>query len=371
MKRIVVKIGSNLVASLDSETGLNLERINSLALDIAEAIKTGYQVVVVSSGAVAAGRKKLGLNKKVLDIMYKQAAAAIGQTGLINAYEKSFQKHGHRVAQILLTGDVLAERLRYINARNTILTLLHLGVVPIINENDSVAVDEIKFGDNDNLAAIVSGLIDAHMLVILSDVDGLYTKNPMEDINSRLITHVPKVDNKIKTIAGDRSSDVGTGGMYSKVLAAQRATRYGIPVVIMSGRKQGLLCRLLKGESVGTFFEPVKKRLPSRKRWIAHGIKAKGIVVIDEGAVRAVIKQGKSLLSTGILDVQGYFKIGDSISCISLEGETVARGLTNYSSEDLAKIKGERSSNIESILGYKYSDEVIHRDNLVLDYPDT
>ena len=198
MIRIVVKIGSSLVASLDSEIGLNLERINSLALDIAGAIKSGYQVVVVSSGAVAAGRKKLGLTRKDLNIMYKQAAAAIGQTGLINAYEQSFQKHGHRVAQILLTGDVIADRLRYINAKNTILTLLSLGVIPIINENDSVAVDEIKFGDNDNLAAIVSGLIDAHMLVILSDVDGLYSKNPNEDISARLIANIPKVDNKIK-----------------------------------------------------------------------------------------------------------------------------------------------------------------------------
>ena len=367
MIRIVVKIGSSLVASLDSEFGLNLERINSLALDIAGAIKSGYQVVVVSSGAVAAGRKKLGLTRKDLNIMYKQAAAAIGQTGLINAYEQSFQEHGHRVAQILLTGNVIADRLRYVNARNTILTLLSLGVIPIINENDSVAVDEIKFGDNDNLAAIVSGLIDAHMLVILSDVDGLYSKNPNEDINARLITNIPKVDNKIKAIAGDSSNAVGTGGMFSKVLAAQRATGYGIPVVIMSGRKQGLLCRLLGGESIGSFFEPVKKRLCSRKRWIAHGINEKGIVVIDEGAAKAVTEQGKSLLPTGILAVRGQFKIGDSICCISLQGETVARGITNYSSEDLAKIKGEKSNRIESILGYKYSDEVIHRDNLVLD----
>ena len=367
MIRIVVKIGSSLVASLDSEIGLNLERINSLALDIAGAIKSGYQVVVVSSGAVAAGRKKLGLTRKDLNIMYKQAAAAIGQTGLINAYEQSFQEHGHRVAQILLTGNVIADRLRYVNARNTILTLLSLGVIPIINENDSVAVDEIKFGDNDNLAAIVSGLIDAHMLVILSDVDGLYSKNPNEDINARLITNIPKVDNKIKAIAGDSSNAVGTGGMFSKVLAAQRATGYGIPVVIMSGRKQGLLCRLLYGESIGSFFEPVKKRLSSRKRWIAHGINEKGIVVIDEGAAKAVTEQGKSLLPTGILAVRGQFKIGDSICCISLQGETVARGITNYSSEDLAKIKGEKSNRIESILGYKYSDEVIHRDNLVLD----
>lgn len=363
MKRIVVKIGSNLLAS--AEHGLNRERLRRIAKDISDVIDKGYEVVIVSSGAIAAGLKKLGLKEKPKDIKLKQAAAAIGQSSLMWAYEHSFADCGKKTAQVLLTRDDVSDRVRYINAKNTLLTLLGYGVIPIINENDSTAVDEIKFGDNDFLASLVSGLLEAQMFVILSDVDGLYTKDPVEE-GAELISCVEEITADIEKMAKGKGSAVGTGGMYSKLLAAKQTLEYGIPVVIMSGRKAGLLPRLIDGERVGTYFKPKQQRLSLRKGWIAYGLKSKGMIYLDEGAARALIVQGKSLLPSGITKVEGEFNVGDAVTCLTEGGRKIAKGLTNYSSQELMRIKGKKTSEIEVILGYKYSDEVIHRDNLVL-----
>ena len=363
MKRLVIKIGSNILAS--AEHGLNIKRLQALTKDISDIVDKGYETVIVSSGAIAAGLKKLGLKEKPKDIKLKQAAAAIGQSSLMWAYEQGFSNFNKKVAQVLLTRDDITNRLRYINAKNTLFTLLSYGIIPVINENDPVAVEEIKFGDNDMLAALVAGLVEAEMLVILSDVDGLYTKDPKHK-DAEFIDTVDEITPDIEKIAGDRGSAVSTGGMYSKVLAAKQATDHGIPVVIMSGKKSGLITAFLNGEKTGTYFKPKKERLSSKKGWIAYGIKSKGVIYLDEGAVSALTNQCKSLLPSGIIKVEGIFNIGDAVNCVSKEGKKVAKGLTNYSSKDVDLIKGKKTSEIEKILGYKYSDEVIHRDNIVV-----
>jgi len=363
MKRLVIKIGSNILAS--PEQGLDTERLHTITKDISDIIDRGFEAVIVSSGAIAAGLKKLGLKEKPKDIKLKQAAAAVGQSALMWAYEHSFAIFNKKVAQVLLTRDDIANRLRYINAKNTLLTLINREIIPIINENDPVAVDEIKFGDNDFLAALVAGLVEADMLVMLSDVDGLYTKNPRYK-DAKLIEEVKEITTEIEKMAEGKGSVFGTGGMYSKLLAAKQANNYGIPVMIMNGRKSGLLQRLSEGERVGTYFKPREVRMSSKKGWIAYGIKSKGVIFIDDGAVKALTAQGKSLLPSGIFKIEGNFDIGDAVSCVNKEGKRVAKGLTNYSSADLERIKGKKTSDIERILGYKYSDEVIHRDNLVI-----
>jgi glutamate 5-kinase len=363
VKRLVIKIGSNILAS--AEQGLNTRRLNAITKDISQAIEMGFEIVMVSSGAVAAGLKKLGLKQKPHDIKLQQAAAAIGQSSLMWAYEHHFSKFDKKVAQVLLTRDDIADRMRYINAKNTLFTLMNYGVIPLINENDPIAVDEIKFGDNDMLAALVAGLVEADLLVILSDVEGLYSKDPKYK-TARIIKCVDKITPDIEKLAGGSGSTVGTGGMYSKVLAAKQAVDHGIPVVIMNGRKSGLLAKFLDGKEVGTFFEPRKQRLSSRKGWIAYGVRSRGAVHLDYGAVNALTNQGRSLLPSGISKVEGKFEVGDYVRCLNTEGKKIAKGLTNYSSKDLEQIKGKKTSEIEKVLGYKYSDEVIHRDNLVV-----
>jgi glutamate 5-kinase len=363
MKRLVIKIGSSILAS--AEQGLNTKRLHAITKDISDIADKGYEAVIVSSGAIAAGLKKLGLKEKPKDIKLKQAAAAIGQSSLMWAYEQGFADFHKKVAQVLLTRDDIANRLRYINAKNTLFALLSYDIIPVINENDPVAVDEIKFGDNDVLAALVACLVEADMLIILSDVEGLYTKDPKHK-DAELIGSVDEITPDIEKIAGGRGSALSTGGMYSKVLAAKQAINHGIPVVIMSGKKSRLLANLLNGEKVGTYFKPNKERLSSKKGWIAYGLKSKGAVYLDDGAVKALTTQGKSLLPSGIIKVEGHFDIGDAVSCISKDGEKVAKGLTNYSSQDIDLIKGKKTSEIEKVLGYKYSDEVIHRDNLAV-----
>ncbi len=365
MKRIVIKIGSNIVS--DDKEGLNTKRISSIAHDIAEIQNSGYEVVIVSSGAIAAGMKKLGLKEKPRDIKLKQAAAAVGQSSLIWAYEKSFSYYGKKVAQILLTQDDLSDRKRYINSKNTILTLLSYKIIiPIINENDTVAIDEIRFGDNDYLASLVSSLVEADKLIILSDVEGFYSEDPRKNPKAELIEYVEEITPDLEKMAGGAGSIVGTGGMYSKILAAKRAVSHGITVHIISGKKEGLLCDLIRGKKCGTTFKPNKERLPSRKGWIAYGSRPKGSLIIDDGAVKAIIKGGKSLLPSGIIGVEGNFDIGDSVYCLDSKGNRVAKGLINYSYSEISKIKGKKTSEIEGILGYKYSDEAIHRDNLVI-----
>lgn len=364
MARIVIKIGSNILTHKSS--GLNRARIQALAGDVSKLSEAGHEVVIVSSGAVAAGMKKLGLKVKPKDIRLKQAAAAVGQSSLMWAYEKGFSEFGKKVAQILLTGDDFSERLRYLNSRNTIITLLSYGIIPIINENDTVVTDEIKFGDNDRLAALVSALIDAERLIILSDVDGLYSADPNKDPGAKLIPFVEKITTELEEKAGGAGSSVGTGGMYSKIKASAEALSYGIRVNIVSGRKKGIVVSILNGDHRGTEFIPTEKRLSSRKGWIAHAIRPRGSLVLDDGAVNALLKSGKSLLPSGIMKVEGLFEPGDAVFCLDPKGQRIAKGIVNYSSHDVGRIKGRRTSEIEMQLGYKYSDEVIHRDNLVL-----
>ncbi len=328
--------------------------------------KAGYEIVVVSSGAVAAGMKKLGLKEKPKDIRLKQAAAAVGQSSLMWAYEKSFGDFGKKVAQVLLTREDFSERGRYLNSKNTLITLLSYGIIPIINENDTVATDEIKFGDNDQLAALVSGLIDAERLIILSDVEGLYSSDPTKNPEAKIIPFVSEISPEFEAMAGGAGSAVGTGGMYSKILAAKKAVSYGVKVNIISGRKKGLIVSLLNGVHIGTEFKPQIKKISSRKGWIAYAIRPRGSLVIDDGAVNAILKAGKSLLPSGIVRVEGVFDTGDAVYCVDLHGNRIAKGIVNYSSQDTEKIKGKKTTEIESILGYKYSDEVVHRDNMVV-----
>lgn len=364
LKTIVVKIGSSILAG--DKDGLDAKRISNIASDVTAVQKMGYDVVVVSSGAVAAGIRKLGFKEKPRDIQLKQAAAAVGQSSLMWAYEKSFGEHGKKVAQILLTFDDFSDRKRYINSKNTLFTLLSYGVVPIINENDTVATDEIKFGDNDHLASLVAGLVCAERLIILSDVDGLFSCDPRKANKAELIHTVSKITPELESICGGAGSIVGTGGMYSKLLAAKKAMAYGITVNIINGRKSGLMVSLMKGSSLGTEFKARDHKLSSRKGWIAYGSRPKGSLNIDDGAVKALVQGRKSLLPAGVVSVEGVFENGDSVFCIDTAGKRIAKGISNYSSAEIEKIKGRKTSDIEKILGYKYSDEVINRDNLAV-----
>ncbi len=364
MSRIVIKIGSNILAG--GAEGLNYKRIQSIARDVAKARGMGHEAVMVSSGAIAAGMKKLGLKEMPREIRMKQASAAVGQSSLMWAYERAFSRHGIKVAQILLTRRTFSERVRYLNAKNTLITLLGFGVVPIINENDTVSTEEIKFGDNDQLAAFVSGLIDAERLIILSDVEGLYSGDPKRDPYAKLIPAVDEITPEVELLAGGSGSVVGTGGMYSKVLAARKALSYGITVNIVSGRKGGLVPDILGGMKRGTEFVAHARKMSSRKHWIAYVVKPAGSIRLDDGAVKALVESGRSLLPSGILLVEGPFKAGDAVYCLDEEGIRIAKGIVNYSSEDTERIRGRQTSEIEDLLGYKYSDEVIHRDNLVV-----
>jgi glutamate 5-kinase len=365
MKRLVVKIGSNILA--DEKEGLDIKRISLIAGDISEIRKNGYEVLIVSSGAVAAGMRKLGLKTRPKDIRLKQAAAAVGQSSLMWAYERSFGEHAVKVAQVLLTADDFSDRKRYINSKNTLLALLQYGVVPVVNENDTVATDEIKFGDNDNLAALVAILVEAERLIILSDVDGLYSEDPRCHGDAQLIPCVEEVTPAIEKSAGGAGSTVGTGGMFSKVTAAKRAASHGIGVHIISGKKKGLMNAIITGRNcLGTFFKPAENRLSHRKGWIAYNTRPRGQVIIDDGAVNAITCMGRSLLPTGIAAVEGDFDVGDPVYCVDGAGRRIAKGLSNYSASDLKKIMGKKTAEIEKILGYKYSDEAVHRDNLVI-----
>lgn len=361
--RIVVKVGSNIVAG--GKEGLNERRIRSLASAVSALSDTGAEVVLVSSGAIAAGMKRLGLKEKPKDVRLKQAAAASGQSALMWTYEKHFKGHGKRVAQVLLTRDDLSDRKRYVNAKNTLLTLLSYGVIPVINENDTVATDELRFGDNDHLAAMVASLLEAERLAILSDVDGLYTADPKRNPRAELIRRVEKITPEMKSKAGAAGSAVGTGGMYSKLIAAEKATRAGITVNIINGRRPALLVPLMKGRMHGTEFAP-GKRLSAKKGWLAFGVRTRGEVVIDEGAKKALVESGKSLLPSGIVGVEGEFQAGDAVYCVDAAGIRVAKGLTNYSASEIRKIMGKKTSGIEPALGFRCSDEVIHRDDMVL-----
>ena len=363
-RRIVVKVGSSILASL--EKGLHYETFSHLTKEISELKRQGYEIVLVSSGAIAAGMEKLGYKTRPQSITQKQATAAVGQSRLIHIYENYFSRYQQMVAQVLLTHDDLSHRRRFLNARNTLLALLELGIIPIINENDTVVVDEIKVGDNDNLSALITNLIGADLLIILTDIEGICERDPRSHPDAKCISLIEDIDADMEGVMGETKSQMSVGGMASKIQAARKASRFGIPTVVACGTKKEVLHQVLKGKDIGTLILPKMKTLSSRKHWIAFNLKPKGDVIVDEGAKKAIVQKGKSLLPSGVLEVRGSFGRGDSVSCVGPRGKEFARGLVNYSVQELDKIKGHRTGEIEKVLGYKYSDEIIHRDDLVV-----
>jgi glutamate 5-kinase len=363
-RRLVVKVGSTLVTN--EGRGLDLAAISRWTEQIAQLAATGRQVVLVSSGAIAEGMQRLGWRKRPGQIHELQAAAAVGQMGLAQAYEAQFRAHGLASAQVLLTHADLADRARYLNARSTLFTLLALGVVPVINENDTVVTDEIKFGDNDTLAALVANLVEADALVILTDQPGLFTADPRRDPAATLIAEAQAGDPHLERIAGGTGSAIARGGMITKVLAAKRAARSGAHTVVAAGREPEVLLRLAQGERIGTQFNPATTTLNARKQWLADHLLLKGRVRIDSGAAAALCRGGRSLLPIGVVAVEGEFVRGDVIACMDEAGREVARGLTNYGTEDARKIARRATAEIESLLGYIDEPELIHRDNLVI-----
>lgn len=364
VKRIVIKIGSGVIST---DTGLDGPMIDSISSDICQMIREGYEITLVSSGAISAGKQDLFITGKPPSIPLKQAAAAIGQSRLMRYYKKAFRSQDFKVGQILLTREDLANRKRYLNARNTAKTLLEHKVTPIINENDTVAVEEIRFGDNDNLSAMVTALVEAQLLIILSDVDGLFNCDPNKHPDARIISDVEKVTADIETMAGDSNTTLGTGGMITKIQAAKKASLFGVGTVIVNGRTPGILRQVMSGECVGTLFYPSPRKMAARKHWIAFTKKTSGKLFLDEGAVRAVLFQGKSLLPSGIKQVEGSFSRGDMVSLYDQQGNEIARGVTDYAQGEILQIMGQKSSRIKDILGYKYHAEVIHRDNMVIE----
>lgn len=364
-KRVVIKVGSAVLTLQGIK--LNDAAFKGLAAHISALRNNGIEVALVTSGAVAAGMGKLGLAKKPKSIPEKQAAAAAGQSSLMGKYERAFAEHDLKVAQILLTHEDLDNRHRYLNARNTLFTLLEYGIIPIINENDTVVINEIQLGDNDNLSALVAGLIDADHLLILTDIEGLYDKDPRSHADAKLIPVVPRIDGHIEKMAGGVGTSISTGGMITKIQAAKKATASGTYTIAASGKDMSNISKILiNNEEIGTHFLPGKDKLASRKNWIGTVLKPKGKIVVDDGAREALISKGKSLLPTGIVGVEGDFGIGDAVTLADKEGKRFAQGLTGYTDAEILLIMGHRSNRIEDILGYKYCDEVIHRDDLVI-----
>lgn len=363
-KRIVIKIGSSLIAS--RAEGLRPDKIERLADEIAPLRAQGREILIVSSGAIVSGIRKLQLKEYPKSLPVKQAAAAVGQSRLMWAYEKAFERLSIQVAQILLTHQDLADRRRFLNARHTLSALINFGIVPIINENDTVAVDEIRVGDNDTLASEVAHLADADLLVILSDVEGLYTEDPRKNPSATLIPLIPEITEDIERLAGASSTFEGTGGMATKLRAAKKVGRYGISTLILSGERTGLLTAALTGGSGGSLFLAKERRLNSRKHWIAFTLRARGQLHLDQGAVDALLNRGKSLLASGIVKVIGPFEAGDPVSCFDADGKEFAKGLVNFSSDLLNRMKGLKTAVIQETLGPQEYEEVIHRDNLVI-----
>jgi glutamate 5-kinase len=363
-KRIVVKVGSSLVTNQGA--GLDLKAIGGWARQIAVLRESGCEVVLVSSGAIAEGMQRLGWKERPSAVHELQAAAAVGQMGLVQVYESCFREHGLRAAQVLLTHADLADRERYLNARSTLRTLLRLGVIPVINENDTVVTDEIKFGDNDTLGALVANLIEADVLVILTDQQGLFSADPRKDPSAKLIDVAQAGDPKLESMAGGAGTHIGRGGMITKVLAAKRAARSGAHTVIASGHEADALPRLLRGESIGTLLEAPQMTLAARKQWLADHLQVAGKMTLDAGAVRALRVDGKSLLPIGVTEVNGEFERGAVVAILDEQGHDIARGLVNYSAMEARRIARHASHEIESILGYVDELELVHRDNLVL-----
>ncbi len=366
-RRVVIKFGTRLLTG--GSDHLDQETMSRLTEQVARLHGMGAEIIIVSSGAIAAGRHKLGLPRKIKGIPYKQVLASVGQNRLMSVYEQLFDQHGITLAQALLTKADISQRASYLNTRNTLLALIELGVICIVNENDVVATDEIKeakFGDNDNLSAMVANLVDADLLMILSDIGGLYTADPHLDPEAKLVPLVTKIDSKITRLGAKAISKQGTGGMVTKIAAARLATSSGVRAIIADGREPEIILRLATGEVLGTHFPPAKSGLESRKRWLLSGLCTKGKLVIDEGATLALRKQNRSLLSAGIQTVEGTFRRGDIIAIYDVEGTHLGCGITNYSASDIFQIKGVNSRKISSLLSFDYGPEVIHKNNLAL-----
>ncbi len=363
-KRLVVKVGSSLVT--DQGHGLDHAALAQWAEQIAELKRRSRQVLLVSSGAIAEGMQRLGWSRRPRQLHELQAAAAIGQMGLVQAYESCFRTHGLHAAQILLTHEDLADRRRYLNARSTLRTLLALDTIPVINENDTVATDEIRFGDNDTLAALVTNLVEADVLVILTDQPGLFTRDPRRYAEATLVGEAMAADPELERMAGGAGSHIGSGGMLTKIRAARRAARSGAHTVIASGREPAVLLRLTDGEMIGTQLTAETMTLAARKQWLADHLQVRGQLKLDAGAVRALAQDGKSLLPIGVYELAGDFERGEVVSCLDPDGREIARGLVNYSAAETRRILRAPSHEIEARLGYIDDPELIHRDNLVL-----
>jgi glutamate 5-kinase len=359
-----VKVGSSTITS--SAGRINPDQLQALVEQLAELRKRGYEVILVSSGAIAAGVEQLGLPGRPTSIPELQAAASVGQGLLIQNYANLFKKHGLKVGQVLLTQHDTTHRQQYLNARNTLHKLLDLGVIPVINENDTTAVDEIKFGDNDTLAALVASLIEADLLIILTDTDGLFTTDPRLGGEARLISEVQEITPEIEAIAGGVGTDLASGGMLTKIQAAKVATFARVGTVIVNGRTPDILLQAAEGKEVGTFFAPREKGIDSRRRWIAFGRLSRGRIVVDQGAKDALCDRGKSLLPAGVVSCEGNFEFGDAVDIVGSDGQAFARGLTNYGCAELKKIMGLRSDEIGRVMGEGYSEEVVHRDCMVI-----
>ncbi len=361
-RRLVFKVGTNI---LFEKEGLSRNRLKVLARQTAALKRAGREVLVVSSGAIGAGFKKLGLAERPTCLKMKQACAAVGQVNLMAAWEKALAEADLLAAQILISADDLADRSRFLNAKNTLLTLLDHGAVPVINENDTVALDELKFGDNDTLGALVAGLVEADLFINLTDIDGLYSADPRRHPEAELIAEVDRVTPSVLALAGD-GGPLGSGGMYTKVRAAKRLAELGMASVVANGGQRDVLLKIAEGEPVGTFFKPSPKQLHGKKNWLAFASRPKGVLTVDSGCALALTRRGKSLLPGGIIAVQGSFAVADPVTIQDENGQILALGLTNYTSAEVDKIRGRSSRHISNTLGYCHSDEVIHRDNLVL-----
>ncbi|MCR5176385.1 MAG: glutamate 5-kinase [Anaerovibrio sp.] len=362
-KRVVVKVGTSTL--LYDNGRLNLFGIEKLVRELADLANQGREIILVSSGAIGAGVVRMGLDKRPSGVKEKQALAAVGQGMLMHIYDKLFAEYGQIAGQVLLTRDNYVQHKQYTNSRNTLLAMLKMGVLPIINENDAVAVDEVKIGDNDNLSAMVAALIDADVLIILSDIDGLYTGNPQKEADARLIPEVREITPHIEEIAGGAGSSMGTGGMATKIEAAKIATAAGTTMLIASGTEDNVLRRIINGEMIGTVFSPKESHLKSRKSWLAFGKRISGDIVVDDGCVRA-LKNGSSLLAAGIRNTEGEYGKGDTVRIMTEKYQEIARGVINYDSSDICKIMGMRTEEFRNIVKNNESDEVIHRDNMVL-----
>lgn len=364
IKRVVVKVGTSTLAYPNGR--MNIQHMDMLVRQLADLKNRGMEVLLVTSGAIGAGLGRMNKDKKPGTIPEKQAAAAIGQGVLMHMYEKLFSEYGITVAQILLTKEDMSDRTRFLNARNVLFQLLKDGVIPIINENDAIAIDEIKFGDNDTLSAIVAGIVEADLLLLLSDIDCLYDADPRENPGARPIKYVQEITSEIECMAGGAGTSLGTGGMATKIKAARIATASGTAMVIARGDEEDIISDILMGQEKGTWFKPMSHPLQARKSWIAFGQEIKGKLTIDEGAERALVDGGKSLLPGGVVSIEGSFHKGDEVLVLNSSSQEIARGLVNYSSMEINKIKESKLGDIEQVLGYRDYDELIYRDNMVI-----